>query len=305
MFRSTAAAMAAMLLFAHAGLAQPIAVSYPGKDAKGTRATLSRGVPAAREIARDNGAKARVNAERSPADAKRDELKRKESGREEGKREESKAAPRIPGSALGIGAVSPGPRAPRSGAQDRAPFAGHWQGREVRRDDHDRRSDHDRRDVGPDIRIGGGVSIVIGGGQARFDHRDRYRDDRGGFCGTPVWQPPVTRLVEEFNIDGRRIEAEVTLWFDRSCGDLKGKVRLTTCDPRGLAGISASLDANQGRKNRWSPCLAEVEGYQRSVAEYLTVSSPSWEVDCMQVRLSLSSHCGSTEVEWRGVRVPG
>lgn len=305
MFRSTAAAMAAMLLFAHAGLAQPIAVSYPGKDAKDSRATSSRGVPAAREIARDNGAKARINAERSPADARRDELKREESRRKEGKREESKAAPRIPGSALGVGAASPGLRAPQSGAQDRAPFAGHWQGREVRRDDRDRRSDHDRRDGGPDIRIGGGVSVVIGGGQARFDHRDRYYDDRGGFSGTPVCQPPVTRLVEEFHIDGRRIEAEVTLWFDRSCGDLKGKVRLTTCDPRGLAGISASLDANQGRKNRWNPCLAEIEDRESSAAEYLTVSSPSWDVDCMQVRLSLSAHCGSTEVEWRGVRVPG
>lgn len=82
-------------------------------------------------------------------------------------------------------------------------------------------------------------------------------------------------------------------------------MRLTTCDPRGLAGISASLDANQGRKNRWTPCLAEIEDCERSVAEYLTVSSPSWEVDCMQVRLSLSAHCGSTQVEWRGVRVPG
>lgn len=305
MFRSTAAAMAAMLLFAHAGLAQPVAVSHPGKDAKDTRATPSRGVPAVREIAKESAAKPRGIAERSPADEKRGEMKREESSRDETKREELKVAPRIPGSALGIGAASPGLRAPHSGAQDRAPFAGHWQGREVRRDDHDRRNDRDRRDGGPDVRIGGGVSIVIGGGQARFNHRDRYNDDRGGFCGTPVCQPQVTRLVEEFHIDGRRIEAEVTLWFDRSCGDLKGKVRLTTCDPRGLAGISASLDANQGRKNRWTPCLAEIEDCERSVAEYLTVSSPSWEVDCMQVRLSLSAHCGSTEVEWRGVRVPG
>lgn len=216
MFRSTAAAMAAMLLFAHAGLAQPVAVSHPGKDAKDARSTAPRGVPAGREIARDNGEKSRVNAERSPADSKPDELKREESKRDTGKREEIKVAPRIPGSALGIGAVSPGLRAPQSGAHDRAPFAGHWQGREVRRDDHDRRSDHARRDGGPDILIGGGVSIVIGGGQARFDHRDRSRDDRGGFCGTPVCQPPVTRLLEEFHIDGRRIEAEVTLWFDRS-----------------------------------------------------------------------------------------
>lgn len=304
MFRSTAAAMAAMLLFAHAGLAQSVAVSHPGKDAKDTRGTLSRGVPAAREVAKDNASKPRAIAERRPTSAERDELKREGLKRDEGRREEIKVAPRIPGAALGIGAVSPGLRAPHSGTQDRAPFAGHWQGREVRRDDHDRRSDHDPREGGPDIRIGGGVSIVIGGGQARFDRGDGHRDDRGGFCGTPVCQPQVTRLVEEFHIDGRRVEAEVTLWFDRSCGDLKGKVRLTTCDPRGLAGISASLDANQGRKNRWNPCLAEIDDCERSVAEYLTVSSPSWEVDCMQVRLSLSAHCGSTEVEWRGVRVP-
>lgn len=299
MFRSTAAAMAAMLLFAHAGLAQPVAVSHPGKDAKDTRGVQPRQAPRAQEIAKETAVKpgARGSADRKPDDARRDDARRDETKRDDAKREEIKVAPRVPGTALGIGAVSPGLRAPQSGKQERAPFAGHWQGREVRRDDHD------RRDGRADVRVGGGVSIVIGGGQARFEHRDGRRDEGGGFCGTPVCQPQVTRLVEEFHLDGRRIEAEVTLWFDRSCGELRGKVRLTTCDPRGLSGISASLDANQGRKNRWNPCLTEVADCERNVAEYLTVSAPSWEVDCMQVRLSLSARCGSAEVEWRGVRV--
>ncbi|MCE7973393.1 MAG: hypothetical protein DYG92_03565 [Leptolyngbya sp. PLA1] len=299
MFRSTAAAMAAMLLFAHAGLAQPVAVSHPGKDAKLARDVQPRQTPSAHDLTKQSEAKsgARGHADRKPDDIVRDETKRADA-----KREETKVAPRVPGTAIGIGAVSPGLREYRSGAgrQERAPFAGHWQGRDGRRDGHDRRDDRDRRDGRADVRVGGGISIVIGGGEARYEHRD----PRGGFCGTPVCQPQVTRLVEQFHIDGRRVEAEVTLWFDRSCGDLKGKVRLTTCDPRGLAGISASLDANQGRKNRWNPCLTEIEDCERSVAEYVTDSSPSWEVDCMQVRLNLSSHCGSTEVEWRGVRVP-
>jgi hypothetical protein len=297
MFRSTAAAMAAMMLLAHAGLAQPVAVSHPGKDAKSTRNVQAREAPTAREVVKENEPKvgARESAERAPENAKREESKR-----DERKQEEFKGASRVPGTAIGIGAVSPGLRAPQSsaGRHERAPFAGHWQGREVRRQDHDRCDDR------ADVRFEGGVSIVVGGGQARFDHRDRHREERGGFCGTPVCQPEVTLLVEEFHIDGRRVQAEVALWFDRSCGDLKGKVRLTTCDPRGLAGINASLDANQGRKNRWYPSLAEIEDCERSVAEYVTISSPCWEVDCMQVRLSLSTHCGSTEVEWRGVRVP-
>lgn len=304
MFRSTAAALAATMLLAHAGLAQPVAVSHPGKDAKDTRSVQPRQNPAARDIAKENASKpgARGSADRSPEGLKREDANREDAKRDVPNREQIRVAPRVPGTALGIGAVSPGLRAPHSnsGRQERAPFAGHWQGREIGRDDHDRRENRDRRDGRADVRVGGGISIVIGGGDARYEHRD----SRGGFCGTPVCQPQVTRLVEEFHIDGRRIEAEVTLWFDRSCGDLKGKVRLTTCDPRGLDGIRASLDANQGRKNRWSPCLTEIEDCERSVAEYLAVSSPSWEVDCMQVRLSLSTHCGSTEVEWRGVRVP-
>jgi len=310
MVRGTAAAVAATMLLAQVGLAQSVSVlvQKPGdKDVKG-------GKPAV--IDQKSGARGNASGEKRATVPS----KAVETGRGAGQGMKGEAAKPTKVEALPqTGAASPGLRQTPAtesrrplGVGDKAPFAGHWQGREEHAGGPSRGSDtvHERRDE-PRVEAWGGgrserggidlsgfVQIVLGSGEACRDGR-RYEAPRPVFCA-----PRVTTLCEEVSIDGRRVKAEVTLWFERGCNDLKARVKLTTCDPRGLSGLSMNLEANQGRKNRWTPELVRAQDCGRDSVEFVTVGAPCWEVDCMQVRVSLATHCDQEQIEWRGVRVP-
>jgi hypothetical protein len=300
MWSGRTAALAAMVLFAHAGMAQSAtSVGGPTKTGAGQRSVEKNPVLRAvqmRDSQAQSGVKQQEAKEREARDQarrqeemkkqeesrRREETKRQEEARqqaeqkraEEGRREEERRRQESAWSSgdRGRGSTYGGTYGSSHGS---------WGGRD----------DWKGRDGGWSVRV------RIGGGADSCWDRPEYR--------RPIVDcpPPATRLRSEMYVDGRRVEAEVTLWLDH-CGDLQGRVELRTCDGRGLRGIRASLDANQGRKNRWEPCLMEVADCDEQVATYETRGSPRWDVDCIQVRLTLSSHCGEDQVEWRGVRVP-
>jgi hypothetical protein len=144
----------------------------------------------------------------------------------------------------------------------------------------------------------GGVSlrVNIGGGGAAVCY------DR------PVYRPvehcdlPETRLRSRVCIDGREVEAVVTLWYDRR-GDLHARVHLESCERRGVDDIRVCLEGERGRRE-WRPALRGVEDCDRRTAEFVTVGGSCWDAPRFDLSLRLSTHCETRTVEWCGVQVP-
>lgn len=285
MLAGRSAALAAMLLFAHAGLAQGTSkpalpstndqAATPVLSVTPTQADTLRAKALelerlkAQELHRAGQAQPARDEAREPAADRRDRRDRREHADE---------------------------RAAVSLESSRDSFRFAFNAGRDRRDDR-RDDDRSRAARGPEW-----------SDPARFRHDAQrpvvvVRDERPIAVGGCY--APVAVFTDCLYIEGRRVEATLTLWADPRCGDLKGKVRLSTCDPRGLPALAVSLNANQGRKNTWYPELDRLWTSSRTAIEWETIGSPSWPVDCMRARLIVTSSCGSQEIEWRDVRVPG